>query len=782
MTTHWRSLVLAALLLALCVPVMSIGSGTAEAAASATRTESGSGRFEDLKVTVSQTTHLRNQVIDVSWTGFKQTTELTGSFSTNYLQIMQCWEGENAPTRESCQFGGFINDSRGGFDAPSRKVSYGFNLIDPLETLTQAPGSSGAVRVPFHAVNGKSTTDVKNEFFDQYTTNEIPYARSAADGSGTEPFEIQTATQASGLGCGNPTDEGPRDCWLVVVPRDDIEVNGMHAEDTAERKLISSPLSASNWKNAISFKLEFEPVALSCPIGGAERRLLGHEEMAEAVSRWQPTLCGATGSVFGFSQLGDDQARAQLLSPSPRMSVVANPIEPDLNPDGRRFSYAPVGISAIGIAINIDRVPKYDAPEAVQQQRGTKVRNLKLNARLVAKLLTQSYNLAALSRPAAMANNPLALSDDPEFLELNPEFNDLAFMTIRQITNPLGLSDANKELWHWVGADPAAKAFLAGKADKWGMTVNPSYKGMSTDRADFPRSDNGCRPGVVEHQDLCPLDALAYAADFHDAGRGAARGDNLERTTWDLNPPVQWKKNPPQLSGERQVLALVDTATAARYKLPMVSLLNASGKYVAPTSASMTAALGGLKDSGVDGVKVIDSQNKKASAYPLTSISYAVSVPKMLTEPGAAKAYAGFLRYAAGKGQVPGIGPGQLPAGYVPLTKELRAQTLAAAKVVEARGGTDGTTTPPGTEGDGPGSGTGVPPDVGGPVAGPNLPPGTTPVPIMTNLVAGETPSAPAGGARFVLLAALLLGAAACLARPAAPLVRRLLNSGTGAP
>lgn len=192
----------AAALLAVLLPLAALGTATTAVADSGTaETESGTGRFSDLSVTVSQTQHLRNQVVAVSWTGFKQTTELTGDFSTNYLQIMQCWGGADAPTRETCQFGGLINDNRGGFAAASRQVSYDSTLVDPDETYKQKPGSFEPVRVPFDPVGGDPTDEIKNGWFDQYTTNEVPYARSSAQGTGTEYFEIQTAREAPGLGC-----------------------------------------------------------------------------------------------------------------------------------------------------------------------------------------------------------------------------------------------------------------------------------------------------------------------------------------------------------------------------------------------------------------------------------------------------------------------------------------------------------------------------------------------------------------------------------------------------
>jgi hypothetical protein len=46
----------------------------------------GRREFADLRVTVSQTRNLINQVVTVSWTGGQPTQPFTGQFGINYLQ------------------------------------------------------------------------------------------------------------------------------------------------------------------------------------------------------------------------------------------------------------------------------------------------------------------------------------------------------------------------------------------------------------------------------------------------------------------------------------------------------------------------------------------------------------------------------------------------------------------------------------------------------------------------------------------------------------------------
>lgn len=741
-------------------------------------TVSGTGRFSGVKVTVSQTTHLVNQVVHVTWSGATPTSPKVGSFDKNYMQIMQCWGDDTVPHREDCQYGAFDGDQRGGQWVPSRQVTYGSNLVDPHEPIKRPPGSVKNLSVPFDSVKGDSTTAFPNPYFDAYSTNEEPFGRTGSDGTGQDFFEVQTAQQAPGLGCGTRLSDGTgRACWLVVVPRDNTEVDGSKPDD----RLQSSPLSESNWDNAIAVRLHFDPLGLSCPIGASERRLIGQEEVSEAVVRWQPVLCQATKSIFGFSQISDDLSRVQSQQPDPWLSFVSKPVNPEGISDGRSMTYAPVALDGIGIAFNMDKQPAYGATDDINEQAGERVTSLHLNARLVAKLLTQSYKIASYA-PGFPKGNPGDLTRDPEFKALNPSLNPFYFNGIYQITVPEGLSDAYNELWKWVASDPDAKAFIDGKPDPWGTVVNPAYKGMNLDLESFPRADLTCKD-IGGQSPLCPLDALAYAQDLHEATRGAARGDTLARNYWDpAANPAAYKKAPLQLSGQRQVLTLTDTATAARYSLPMASLKNASGNYVAPTEGSILRGLDAMKPSGVDGVLEPDPGAKGAGVYPLSHLTYALTAPSKLTAEEA-KDYAAFLRYVAGAGQVPGIAPGQLPAGYVGLTPALIAQTERAATLIAARGGPSSSpssaptssgsnSTPGGSNG-----GTTSPNAPSSAPAGGIAPPGTQPPSSAgvapTQTVSFTTPKSATGAPRFVLLGALLLGLVAALVKPILVLVQR---------
>ena len=77
-----------------------------------------------------------------------------------------------------------------------------------------------------------------------------------------------------------------------------------------------------------------------------------------------------------------------------------------------------------------------------------------------------------------------------------------------------------------------------------------------------------------------------------------------------------------------------------------------------------------MKPSVVASVLAADPSATDPATYPLTALSYAMASPSTLDAP-AGKDYAAFLRYAAGPGQQPGVAPGQLPLGMVPVMDKL---------------------------------------------------------------------------------------------------------------
>lgn len=742
-------------------------------------TVSGSGDFAALKVTVSQTRNLVDQVVRVSWTGGEPTVTDT-AYSANYLQIMQCWgDAATGPTTDQCQFGGSSalgagagNQAAGAY-TNSRQLNYGDRLKDAENQPLPAPTPSGISYAPFRTVNNDPVSPGNwNEFFDVNSTNEVPYARTNARGAGEVWFETQTAIEAPGLGCGAAVQGAPgapagRGCWLVVVPRGTAEIDGTPYTSQSGGQLQSSPLSPANWKHRLVVPLGFEPLGSFCPIGAEERGTLGSEMAAEAVTRWQPALC-QTGAkaIYGYAQVPDETARVKLLSGTPGLVFLGRAAAPS---ETRRPVYAPVSLSGITIGFFIESQAGFNAPDVVKARNGTRLGSLRLTPRLVAKLLTESYKDGNSRFADSTARNPENLGRDPEFIRHNPDWAGLDFGgRLGDALVPQPLADTTRQLWEWVAQDAAAREFLHGVADNTGthgdrayagMAVNPHYKDLALPVDSFPKSDPYCQPFDDRPSfPLCIQDKHPYASDMHAAARAASRGDTLARTSWDATAtPPAYKKDPPQPAGFRAVLAVTDTATADRYGLVRAELLNAAGTFVAPEPAGLIAAAGARKP-GADGVSLPDPEAMDPAAYPLTVLTYAATVPADLTE-AEGRDYGALLAYAAGPGQSSGVAAGTLPHGYAPLPEPLRAQTRAAAAKVAAEAGKKPAEPGGGTTASG-GSASS-----GGTSATAGSPAAQTPAVQAT----GDTPRWVVGAIRHVLLVCLVIGALAAFAGPLLP-------------
>ncbi len=234
-------------------------------------------------------------------------------------------------------------------------------------------------------------------------------------------------------------------------------------------------------------------------------------------------------------------------------------------------------------------------------------------------------------------------------------------------------------------------------------------------------------------------------------------------------------------------MVVADSATAARFNLPMVKLQNASGNFVSPTPATLAAGLAAMKKTSTAGVLAPDPERQGRQRLP-------ADVPSATPRPFPAglnaasrAAYAAFIKYAVGAGQVPGDQPGELP-GRVPAVAEGdegRRRRRAAARIgkLQARGEpppsrrldrspTRGARARPGPH---PGSGTRRPfrPTTGSDPCrrpdGTDWSPSPTPTPVSPaarRRSAGATPVTPTGPADKALLWLVLIFGLAVVGTP----------------
>jgi hypothetical protein len=692
--------------------------------ASAYDPDAASSPFPNLAVTVSQTTDLIQQGIKVNWTGAKRSTvpnQQTGG--TNFLQIMQCWGDEpgsngTRPDRTTCQYGGLNtpgatrwsnrNSASEVDPADASVTAVGTSFFDP--TMTAIPFNSATGKTIASVVNGKLVPNApdldSNEFFSKYTTNEVSWAGSGADGSGSVSFELQTVQQSPGLGCGKQitasdgTVSGAA-CWLVVLPRGETDASGFG--------ITQSGLFAETWKHHVAVRLGFKPAGLSCAIGAAERQVSGSELLSGAMGQWQPKLCNSSGGAI-YSLLTGPESDAALAANGTTVAPLAL-VSRALSAQGvaDNLTYAPVALTGVSISFAIDyqaRATGATVPDAVLAKERQAFSSLKLTPRLLAKLLTASYT-DALPQAADVSylTGKRNITQDPDFLAIND--SDWTYMSISGVgvsdaLAPLGRSDAAMTVWSYIMADADASSFLAGKADPWGMKVNPYYSTTATvnptgtalalPRDDFPKADPIEYKGhdTYGYADVVNLVTWRpFTASLTMGGYDVLRGDSLRLGAWDSNAtPPNYTKGDRALVGLQAVIGLTDSSAAARYQVVQASLLNPAGKYVTPTTESLTAAAAAMGANATQKQVVSFDPTSSAAksapaAYPLAVPIYAAVNP-LMADAGVRKDYAAFITYAASDGQTAGTGDGQLPDGYAPIPAAWKTQALAAAAGIAA--------------------------------------------------------------------------------------------------
>lgn len=703
----------------------------------------------DLSVTVSQTRDLGAQGIQLSWTGAKKSTPPSGQIGgENFLQIFQCWgdlldgagkpildaAGDRQPDRTTCQYGGFNTPgaARDGVREP------GTVAADDRPWTTNADGDDPFVApvtaVPFRAATGKTIAPIvdgaavpdagnlaNNEFYTAKTTNEISWAGSGADGSGVAKFELQTAMQSTGLGCGAATTDASgatvgAACWLVVVPRPKNDVGQAH--------VTGSGLFWDAWKHRLAVRLEFKPIGVRCAFGAAERQLAGSELVAIAVRSWQPSLCNSPGgSIYSLLTGSESDAlvAANTTSGAP-LALASDPLPADR---GQGMVYAPIGLTGVTVGFAIDQspLPLDTVPTDVKDRAALPFTSLKLTPRLLAKLLSASYRDAlpygadlshvGYKGPQDAGHNALNLTTDPDFLAVNDPawaYQGLRSPGVADLLIPQGRSDAARAVWEYVLSDADARSFLAGKPDPWGMVVNPWYStdatknpsgfALTLPREDFPKADPVEAPG--EAGGAGPVNLVTWRPYTNDLEAGAyltLRGDNQQLGSWDsTTSPPKYTKAGRDLAGSQKVLSLTDSSSSQRYQILTAELRNPAGTFVAADATSLTAAAQAMTPADqIAGVVQFDPASEAAKAaadaYPLALPVYAAANRDRIDQPTRA-AYAAFIRFVSTAGQQVGTEDGQLPPGYAPIPDAWVERARAAADLLENGASTTGTAAP----------------------------------------------------------------------------------------
>lgn len=595
--------------------------------------------------------------------------------------------------------------------------------------------------------------------FGELPSNET-FAATNIRGKGSANFDVWTNELNPDLGCSQTVP-----CALVVVPVMGISCDpaaaGLPADDRppADQRAAAaalceqrghfppgSPLppgelgqqnlsvagelwwAASNWRNRFVVPLTFAPPANICSIvnkGNHFVQLYGSELMDQAALQWQPHFClNRKLFTLGYVHEPEPAAVTQLTAGTIEGALVSN--QP---PAGfpEPVIHAPVAETGFAISFVVDNAA------------GDPVTTLRLDPRLLAKLLTESYPAVSsvgnadpeILHPCpgvpvagtTKCTNPLNMTLDPEFQALNPTITK-GVGASAAASVLLALNSNSDVMWAlttYINDNPAARAWLNGQPDPWGMVVNKTYKGLLLPLTNWPllstyeppdwKTGNGGGPGLCYSQNPSPVLPLiaAPAADLPTIAEDVQfyLSQSLLQCTGNPSVPQSLHLIPlgPQTVGFRFILGVTTLADAHRFNLGTASLLTHTGPgtpdkftspagmtFVAPTDASLRNAAALLTPNEENltwdypySLYQKDSP-KVTSAYPGAMLVYA-DIPTRGLPVADALDYAQFLAFASGAGQAPGGAVGDLPSGYLPLTAanhlgRQASYTLAAAQAV----------------------------------------------------------------------------------------------------
>ena len=562
------------------------------------------------------------------------------------------------------------------------------------------------------------------------------WARTLSDGTGSTRFIVQDDQDNASLGCSAAVA-----CSLVVVPivgiscdvaaaglpasdkpptndaetvRKECETQGAYtpgtsngdqkAADPISKYAVNGRLwwSASNWRNRISVPITFAKTAASCGLtsgGTTPLNVFGSQVLAQAVQQWAPSFC-SNPALFPLQQTETAEVQAKNLLATGVTNSTYLGVQgiyqagPPSTPFANPVVQAPTAISGWGIGFVVDN------------RQGKQVTHLRLNARLLAKLLSMSYPATGGARsdwatsPAwssyrPASHNPLNMGEDPEFKALNPELADLNNIPTWSSTTLFSLSsdtDVITALTSYLQADPEARAWLDGTPDPWGMKVNPNYVHLQLPVTSWPLLDRYVSPVgscAGQNEPIFPLVAGQVSSPTQlsfNLQYGISNSLINCVQVGDTVNDVRRQSEGPEDPGTRFVLGVVSLADAARFGIAVADLqtqvdrsapaqpVDTTGRsFVTADDAGLLAAAKLLEPNDTLGTWTLPYAALHATtgrgAYP-GMLLVSTDVPTKGLDATTASKFASLLRFVAGAGQVRGPLNGQLANGYLPLTSQ----------------------------------------------------------------------------------------------------------------
>jgi hypothetical protein len=587
---------------------------------------------------------------------------------------------------------------------------------NPPHCWPNAPSGEGCpdgqFDVPFVPVDGSGPIYDQTQlgqYFSELDTNEVQEGITGANQTGEVEFQALTETQSQGLGCGATDNGQPRGCWLVIVPRGGYEPNGFDTYkyfNNQVQYLYTSPLSAGNWAQRIQIHLDYAPLQVSCSNNPPLYSMEGTQLITKAVSSWQLALNRDANCalIYQYGEQIETQTTTDLSTGAVGLGFTTIPIgSEDTRYPGQppppklpNMLYAPVAVTGTGLGFNIN------------DGLGFTTTPVNLTPSLMAKALTQVYRSDLPdyggsadqheTGPAWALKNPINITGDPAFQKINSSTVINPIPEVAQPLEPLTTldhSEENQQLWQWIQADPATVSWLDGKDPSNPVTADPSYTKFSLGKPpaidDYPQ-DYTVQITCAQAQLQCGQnggavfstpDLLPQFFDFDAAASDVLSANDKSEligswNTTNINPsdglPGVWSAVGAESPGQTFMWTVADLPDIAHYGLIDADLCNPAGtSCVGPSVASVTKTLDSATTDR-QGLVEVNPAKVPAGGYPLVDVVYA-AVP---TNQKAANltAYANLIKYAVTTGQTAGSALGNLPPGYLPLTKKLQDDAL----------------------------------------------------------------------------------------------------------
>src|SRR6478609_4729868 len=292
-TRRLRRRVSAATLGVLALGVLALATPASASSARAGRTPGAvtvpaPGAGDGATVTVSRTSGLVNQTVDVSWSGFRPSSATRLQNSGDSLDV----NTEN-PVR--------VYECRGAHPASSSDCygSPGFRGLDATDTSPAYPAV-----VPFTYPGQTNPFDATPDGPANWQDNV-----TRADGTGQVTIQVFTKRESAGLGC-----DSDSPCSIVVVPN-----YGRPQGDTED--LMDAPWA---WARRTVVPLSFLPVDDACPLAGSSLRVEGSPMAADLLATWRGRTCTLDKNpvTLDYTSIGEPQTRNDVSSGTTGVGLV----------------------------------------------------------------------------------------------------------------------------------------------------------------------------------------------------------------------------------------------------------------------------------------------------------------------------------------------------------------------------------------------------------------------------------------------------------------------------